>query len=134
MHEFKYKGNYLYCEDIKALDLAKKFGTPLYIYSYHTLISHFLKLKAAFQEVAPLICYSVKANSNPAILKAMVDKGAGLDIVSGGELFRARKAGCPAEKIVYASVGKTDREIEEAARRRILFFNAESISEQIGRA
>lgn len=129
MHEFKYKGNYLYCEDIRIRDLANRFGTPLYIYSYHTLIDHFVKLKIAFLEVEPLICYSVKANSNLAVLRSLVDKGAGLDIVSGGELFRAIKAGCPAEKIVYASVGKTDREIEEAIRRRILFFNVESLSE-----
>lgn len=129
MHEFKYKGNYLYCEDIRIRDLANRFGTPLYVYSYHTLIDHFVKIKNAFREVEPLICYSVKANSNLAILRALVDKGAGLDIVSGGELFRAMKAGCPAEKIVYASVGKTDSEIEEAVRTRILFFNVESLPE-----
>jgi len=129
MHEFKYKGSYLYCEDIRIRDLANRFGTPLYIYSYHTLIDHFVKLKVAFQEVEPLICYSVKANSTLAILKALVDRGAGLDIVSGGELSRAIKVGCPTEKIVYASVGKTDREIEEAIRRRILFFNVESLPE-----
>ncbi len=129
MHEFKYKGNYLYCEDMRIRDLANRFGTPLYIYSYHTLINHFVKLKTAFREIEPLICYSVKANSNLAILKALVDKGAGLDIVSGGELFRAIEAGCPPEKIVYASVGKTDREIEEAIRGRILFFNVESLPE-----
>jgi len=129
MHEFKYKGNHLYCEDAKVLDLAKRFGTPLYIYSYHTLIGHYFKLKSAFSGVDPLICYSVKANSNLAILRALVDKGAGMDIVSGGELFRAVKAGCPAEKIVYASVGKTDKEIEEAARHNILFFNVESLPE-----
>ena len=129
MHEFKYINNHLYCEKVRVENLADKFGTPLYIYSYHTLINHFIKLKTAFGEVNPLICYSVKANSNSAILRALVDKGAGLDVVSGGELFRAIKAGCPAEKIVYASVGKTDREIEEAIRRRILFFNVESLSE-----
>lgn len=129
MHEFKYVNNQLYCEKVKIEDLARRFGTPLYLYSYHTLIGHYLKLKSAFSQIEPLICYSVKANSNLAILKALVDKGAGLDIVSGGELFRALKAGCPAEKIVYASVGKTDREIEEAIRRGILFFNAESAPE-----
>jgi diaminopimelate decarboxylase len=129
MHEFRYRQNYLYCEEIKVQDLAKQFGTPLYVYSYHTLIDHFIKLKTAFHEIDPLICYSVKANSNIAILKALVDKGAGLDIVSGGELFRALKAGCPAEKIVYASVGKTDREIEEAIKRGIFFFNVESLPE-----
>jgi len=129
MREFKYIDNQLYCEAVKVEDLAKKFGTPLYAYSYHTLIDHFVKLKNAFRSINPLICYSVKANSNLAILKALVDKGAGLDIVSGGELFRATKAGCPAGKVVYASVGKTDREIKEAIKRKILFFNVESIPE-----
>jgi len=129
MHEFKYIGNNLCCEKMKLSELARKFGTPLYVYSYKTLIDHFLKLKKAFSEIDPLICYSVKANSNLAILRALVDKGAGLDIVSGGELFRAISAGCPAEKIVYASVGKTDAEIEEAIKRKILFFNVESFPE-----
>ena len=129
MHEFKYSNNHLYCEKIKAEDLAVKFGTPLYIYSYRTLLGHFVKLRDAFRPISPLICYSVKANSNLAILRALVDKGAGLDIVSGGELFRALRAGCPAKKIVYASVGKTDQEIEEAIRLGILFFNVESLPE-----
>ncbi len=129
MHEFKYIGNNLCCEDVKVQDLVERFGTPLYVYSYHTLIDHYVKLKTAFRKIAPLVCYSVKANSNLALLKALVEKGAGLDIVSGGELFRALKVGCPAEKIVYASVGKTDREIEEAIRRGILFFNVESLPE-----
>ncbi len=129
MHEFKFKRNNLYCENVSVRDLAKKFGTPLYVYSYQTLIEHFVKLEQAFKPVNPLICYSVKANSNLAILKALVKKGAGLDIVSGGELFRARKAGCLPGKIVYASVGKTDNEIEEAIKLGILFFNVESFSE-----
>jgi diaminopimelate decarboxylase len=129
MHEFKYVNNQLYCEKVKVADLAQKYGTPLYVYSYHTLISHFVKLQDAFRSIDPLICYSVKANSNLAILKALVDKGAGLDIVSGGELYRALQVGCPAEKIVYASVGKTDKEIEEAIRHKILFFNVESVPE-----
>jgi len=113
------------------LDLAKRFGTPLYIYSYKTIVEHYLKLKRAFLKIQPLICYSVKANSHLAILKILVKHGAGLDIVSGGELFRAIKAGCPAEKIVYASVGKTDREITEAIIYGILFFNVESEAELI---
>lgn len=129
MHEFKYKRNNLYCEGVRIQDLAERFGTPLYVYSYHTLIDHFLKLKSAFKELNPLICYSVKANSNLALLKALVENGAGLDIVSGGELFRALKVDCPPEKIVYASVGKTDKEIAEAIRRGILFFNVESVPE-----
>ncbi|MFA4984079.1 MAG: diaminopimelate decarboxylase [Candidatus Omnitrophota bacterium] len=129
MHEFRYIGKHLYCEKVRVEDLARRFATPLYVYSYHTLIGHYLKLKEAFSAIEPLICYSVKANSNLAILKALVDKGAGLDIVSGGELFRALKVGCPTERIVYASVGKTDDEIKEAISKRILFFNAESFPE-----
>jgi len=129
MHEFKYKGNQFYCEKIKVEDLARRFGTPLYVYSYHTLVDHFLKLRNAFRSINPLICYSVKANSNLAILRALVNIGAGLDIVSGGELYRALKAGCPPQKIVYASVGKTDKEIEAAIKNRILFFNIESAAE-----
>ena len=129
MHEFKYKNNQLYCENIKVQDLAKSYGTPLYVYSYHTLINHFLRLQEAFRPLDPLICYSVKANSNLALLKALINKGAGLDIVSGGELFRAQIAGCPAQKIVYASVGKTDLEIAAAISKNILFFNVESLAE-----
>lgn len=129
MHEFHYINNNLSCEKVKVEDLVKRFGTPLYIYSYHTLIGHFIKLQQAFRSLNPLICYSVKANSNLALLKALVDKGAGLDIVSGGELHRALKVDCPPERIVYASVGKTDSEIEEAIRRGIFFFNVESLPE-----
>jgi diaminopimelate decarboxylase len=129
MHEFRYINGELFCEKVKLSGIAKKLGTPLYIYSYKTLTDHYLKLKAAFSKINPLICYSVKANSNLSILKALVNKGAGLDIVSGGELFRAIKVGCPTDKIVYASVGKTDKEIAEAIKRKILFFNIESFSE-----
>jgi len=129
MHAFKYKGNNLYCENLKVLALAKTFNTPLYVYSYKTLIDHYFKLRNALKTVRPLICYSVKANSNLAILKSLVDRGAGLDIVSGGELFRALKAGCPPEKIVYASVGKTNEEITQAIKEGILFFNVESLPE-----
>jgi len=129
MHEFKYKNNLLYCEKIKVQTLAQRFGTPLYVYSHATLVDHFIKLENAFRQINPLICYSVKANSNLAILKALVKQGAGLDIVSGGELYRALKVGCPAKKIVYASVGKTDKEITTAISKGILFFNAESFPE-----
>ncbi len=129
MHDFKYIKNSLRCEGIELEAIARKFETPLYVYSYHTLTDHFIKLRDAFKQINPLICYSVKANSNLSILKALVDKGAGLDIVSGGELYRAIKVGCPAKKIVYASVGKTDKEIQEAIKLGILFFNVESLPE-----
>jgi diaminopimelate decarboxylase len=129
MHEFKYKNNELYCENVRIRDLAERFGTPLYVYSYKTLIDHYLKLKRAFAELNPLICFSVKSNSNLSILEALVDRGAGLDIVSGGELYRAKKIGVDPKKIVYASVGKTRQEIEEAICAGILFFNVESLQE-----
>ncbi len=129
MHYFKFKKNDFYCEDVKLSSLVQEFGTPLYVYSKKTFTEHYLKLKEAFKEVSPLICYSVKANSNLAILKTLVNLGAGLDIVSGGELFRALKVKCPVNKIVYASVGKTDAEIEEAIKKGILFFNVESLEE-----
>ena len=129
MHEFKRNTKGLFCEGMELKRLAGRFGTPLFVYSRQTFINHFRKLRQAFREVRPLICYSVKANSNLAILKELVAEGAGLDIVSGGELFRALKAGCPPSRIVYASVGNTDAEIAEAIRRGILFFNVESLPE-----
>ncbi|MDD5465481.1 MAG: diaminopimelate decarboxylase [Candidatus Omnitrophica bacterium] len=129
MHDFRYKKNQLYCEDVIVKKLAKTFGTPLYVYSRKTLLDHYLKLKSAFSQINPLICFSVKANSNLSILKALVSQGAGLDIVSGGELYRALKIGCPAQKIVYASVGKTDKEIAAAISKGIFFFNVESLAE-----
>lgn len=129
MHDFKYKGNRLYCESVNIESVARKVGTPFYLYSCKTLLDHFRKIKKAFSSIDPLICYSMKANSNLAIIRALVKAGAGLDIVSGGELYKALKVGCPANRIVYASVGKTEEEIIEAIRRGILFFNVESLPE-----
>ena len=129
MHYFKTKGRFLYCEDIKVEDLARKYQTPLYVYSRRTLIEHFTKIRNAFGGVSPLICYSVKAASSLAILRSLVAKGAGLDVVSGGELYRAKLIGCKPKKIVYASVGKTEREIREAIRFGVLMFNVESQAE-----
>jgi len=129
MHEFKYKGGKLYCENTSVSAIAKRHPTPFYLYSYKTLIDHYKKLKKAFKSVAPLICFSVKANSNSAILRALVKEGAGLDIVSGGELYKAKRVGIDPSKIVYAGVGKTEKEINEAVRANILFFNVESEDE-----
>lgn len=129
MHDFRFKNNKLYCEEVSVGKIAQEVGTPVFIYSRKTLLDHFNKLKTAFKEISPLICYSMKANSNLSILRLLVDLGAGLDIVSGGELYRAKKAGVSPKKIVYASVGKTEQEIEEAIRTGILFFNVESIPE-----
>ena len=129
MHDFKYKNNELYCEQVKIADIADKVSTPFYLYSYNTLLSHYRKLAAAFRALSPVICYSMKANSNLAILRALVKAGSGLDIVSGGELYKALLVGCDPKKIVYASVGKTEEEIRQAIAKQILFFNVESLSE-----
>jgi len=131
MHEFKFKDNELYCEDLKVGDVAKKVPTPFYLYSYKTLLDHYRKLKKAFRSIRPLICFSVKSNSNLAVLRVLVKNGAGLDIVSGGELYRANIAGADPKKVVYAGVGKKANEIEDAVRFGILFFNAES-EEELG--
>ena len=129
MHEFRYKDNHFFCENVRIGDLAERFGTPLYVYSHSTILDHYLKLKKAFAAIRPLICFSVKSNSNLAILKILTEHGAGLDIVSGGELFRAQKIKADPQKIVYAGVGKTRGEIEAAVRAGILFFNVESLQE-----
>ncbi len=129
MHYFTFKEKGLYCENSKVADLAQTFGTPLYVYSAKTILDHFYKIKKAFRSLNPLICYSVKANSNLSIIKLLVDNGAGLDIVSGGELYRAKQVKCPAKKIVYASVGKTEKEIKDAINSKILMFNVESLPE-----
>lgn len=129
MHDFKFKNNRLYCENVAVDELAEKFSTPLYVYSHKTITDHYLKLKRALSVLRPLICFSVKSNSNLSILRTLVKKGAGLDIVSGGELYRALKAGSDPSKIVYAGVGKTKEEITDAVRAGILFFNVESLQE-----
>src|SRR3990167_7895529 len=129
MHRFEYKHKDFYCESAAVSKIAQKTGTPFYLYSIGTFLDHFLKLKKAFEPAEPMICFSMKANSNLTVLKALVEKGSGLDIVSGGELFRAKKVGVDPQKIVFASVGKTESEIEEAIRSKILLFNVESIPE-----
>ncbi|MEA3368969.1 MAG: diaminopimelate decarboxylase [Candidatus Ratteibacteria bacterium] len=129
MDYFNYRRDKLFAEGIEAELLAKRFGTPLYLYSRRTLIEHFNKLKRALKPVKPLICYSLKANGNLSLGRILVKEGAGLDIVSGGELFRALKMGCPPGRIVYAGVGKTAEEINFALDKKILLFNVESIGE-----
>src|SRR5436309_3353628 len=107
MDHFSYRDRILHCDEAPVPELAEKFGTPLYVYSRATLLHHLKQLQAAFKEVQPLICYSIKTNANLHIARLMVENGAGCDVTSGGELFRALKAGCPANKIVFAGVGKT---------------------------
>jgi diaminopimelate decarboxylase len=129
MHHFQFREDELYCEDVPVRLIAEKVGTPCYIYSQATLAHHFTVFDSAFADVPHLICYSVKANSNIAILRLFASMGGGVDIVSGGELYRARKAGIPAERIVYSGVGKTVEEIDFALREKILMFNIESTQE-----
>lgn len=129
MHHFQYKGDELYCEDVPVRLIAEKIGTPCYIYSHATLSHHFMVFDSAFKDAEHLTCYSVKANSNIAILKLLGSMGAGMDIVSGGELYRARKAAIAPERIVYSGVGKTIEEIDFALREKILMFNIESTQE-----
>jgi diaminopimelate decarboxylase len=129
MHDFKIKNNRLFCEQVSLEDIARQVGSPVFVYSKKTILDHFNKLKQAFKELDPLICYSMKANSNLSICKILKDAGAGIDIVSGGELYRAQTIKVPAGKIVYASVGKTPEEIKLAIEAGILFFNVESVAE-----
>lgn len=126
MHFFKYRGRELFAEDVAITDLAEEYGTPLYVYSYHTLLRHFRAYADAFRNYPHIICFALKANSNIAILRLFAKNGGGADIVSGGELYRALKAGISPKRIVYAGVGKTEEEIRFALRSKILMFNVES--------
>ncbi len=129
MHSFHYRDGHLFCEDVDLTRTAEKFGTPLYIYSTATLLDHYTRLDAALAPLDHLICYAVKANSNRAILRLLHEAGAGFDLVSGGELFRALKAGANPAKCTFAGVGKTSEEIEYALDRGVYSFNVESEAE-----
>ena len=126
MHHFQYRHGRLYGEDVPVETIVQDVGTPVYIYSRATLTHHFQVFDGAFSHIPHLTCYSVKANSNMAILALLGSLGGGVDIVSGGELFRARRAGIPPAKIVYSGVGKTREEIDYALSEDILMFNIES--------
>ncbi|MBU1003092.1 MAG: diaminopimelate decarboxylase [Proteobacteria bacterium] len=129
MHHFNYQDGDLFAEDVRVVDLANNYGTPLYVYSAATLRRHFQAFDSAFEELDRLTCYSVKANSNISLLRLLAAEGAGMDIVSGGELHRAMKAGVDPSKIVYSGVGKRAHEIKEALEADILMFNVESTGE-----
>jgi len=129
MHEFQYHGTELYAEDVPVQKIAAEVGTPLYLYSQKTLERHFSVFDNAFRGMDHLTCYSVKANSNIAVLKLFANLGAGVDVVSGGEIFRALQVGIPSRKIVYSGVGKTRAEIDYGLASDILQFNVESAQE-----
>ena len=129
MHNFEYRHGELYCEQVPVSRIAKEVGTPCYIYSYATLVRHFRAYDGAFKSIPHVIAFAMKANSNIAILRLMAKEGSGVDIVSGGELFRALKAGVSPSKIVFAGVGKSAEEIREALKADVLMFNVESSAE-----
>jgi diaminopimelate decarboxylase len=129
MNHFQYNGNELYAEDVAIRDIVAKVGSPVYIYSHATLERHFKAFDEAFASMPHTICYSVKANSTQSVLRTFINLGGGVDIVSGGELYRALKAGVDPRKVVYSGVGKKDDEIEYALTTGILMFNVESEQE-----
>ncbi|OPX34859.1 MAG: diaminopimelate decarboxylase [Desulfobacteraceae bacterium 4484_190.1] len=129
MHHFNYINKELYCEQVPVLKVAREVGTPLYLYSHATLLRHFGAFDGAFSGMKHLTCFSIKVNSNLAILRLFVREGGGGDIVSGGELYRALKAGMEPGKIVYSGVGKSVEGLEYALKSGILMFNVESIQE-----
>jgi len=129
VHAFHYHDGHLFCEDVDVAVAAERFGTPLYLYSADTILDHYRRLDEALAGIDHLICYAVKANSNRAILRLLRDAGAGFDIVSGGELFRAVNAGADTAKCTFAGVGKSREEIEYALEQGVHSFNIESEAE-----
>jgi diaminopimelate decarboxylase len=126
MHHFDYRDGVLHAEDVDLAALAAKVGTPFYCYSTATLTRHYRVFAGAFADVDALVCYAMKANSNQAVIKTLAQLGAGADVVSGGELKRARAAGVPANKIMFSGIGKTEAELALALDEGILCINVES--------
>ncbi len=129
MHHFQYQKNELYCEEVPVTKMAKDVGTPFYLYSHATLKQHFDAFDDAFEDIKHLTCFSMKSNSNLAILRLFALEGGGVDVVSGGEIYRALKAGVHPKKIVYSGVGKGVEDLEYALQSDILMFNVESSQE-----
>jgi len=129
MDAFEYREKTLFCEDVRIDDIISQVGTPTYIYGKNAILARYHELETAFKDVDTLICFSVKSNSNLSICKILAEEGSGFDVVSGGELFRAIKAGGDPSKIVFAGVGKMDREIRYALENDIFMFNVESVAE-----
>ncbi len=126
---FSYRKKTLFAENLALPELARQYETPLYVYSKNGLVANFQAYEKAFRGIPHLICFALKANSNHSLLKLLAGQGSGADIVSGGELYRALKAGIPSRKITFAGVGKTEPEIREALKKDILLFNVESEGE-----
>ena len=129
MDWFAYRSGRLFCEDVPVDELGDTYGSPCFIYSQATFLHHLNAVREAFAPLDPLICFSVKSCSNIHLLALLVQAGAGLDVVSGGELFRALSAGAPPERIVFAGVGKSEAEIEAAITAGVGSLNVESAEE-----
>src|SRR5947208_11967404 len=129
MDHFAYRDRTLFCEDVPVPELAGTYGTPLYVYSQATLLHHLKQIQTAFAPADPVIAYSVKSNPNLGICKLMAEHGSGFDVTSGGELYRALRAGSKGSKIVFAGVGKTDAEMRYGLENGVFLFNVESEAE-----
>src|SRR5437667_316910 len=134
MDFFHYRDRVLHCEDVPVPTLAAAYGTPLYVYSQRTLLHHLTQLQQAFAPANPLICYSIKTNPNVNLCRLMGEHGAGFDVTSGGELYRALAAGSVGTKIVFAGVGKTDAEMRYGLENGVFLFNVESEGELLALA
>ncbi len=131
MSHFAYKKNNLFVENVPIRKIAMRYESPFYLYSNHAIISNYKSFLNNFKKVNPLICFSVKANSNVQILKLLKRIGSGADVVSGGELLKALKSGIKPSKIVFSGVGKTEEELKLAIKKEILLINVESVNEAI---
>ena len=131
MQNFRYVGKNLFLEKLSVANILKKNKTPFYLYSENQIIHNYLKFTKTFKKTNPIVCFAAKSNSNVAILKILGKLGAGADVVSGGELLKALKAGIKSNKIVFSGVGKTEEELKIAIKKKILLINCESESEAI---
>jgi diaminopimelate decarboxylase len=129
MDHFEYRDRELFCDDVSVNELAERYGTPLFVYSEKTLVSNLNQILTAFAPADPIVCYSVKANGNLSICRLMGRHGAGFDVTSGGEFYRAQQAGPATAKIAFAGVGKTDAEIKYALENNVFMFDVESEQE-----
>jgi diaminopimelate decarboxylase len=134
MDHFHYQAGALHCESLPVSRLAEIHGTPLFIYSTRTLLHQLGEIQRAFAPASPLICYSIKTNANLSICRLMAENGAGFDVTSGGELYRALRSGARGDQIVFAGVGKTDEEMREGLEHGVLMFNVESEAELLALA
>ena len=129
MQNLKYVGNNLFIEKLSIANIAKKHGTPFYLYSENQIKENYIKFFDTFKKIKPLVCFAAKSNSNLSILRSLGKLGAGIDVVSGGELLKALKAGIKGNKIVFSGVGKSEEELKIAINKKILLINCESENE-----